>query len=191
MFVFVDIETGGLPVKGTTAGVPILELAVIITDAQLEEQDARSWIIHHPKQVLEAMDPWCVRVHGESGLTEECLEADHGLEEVERQMVDYYRPLLLPDGFPERPGKNSVYGVHPMCGSSVHFDRQFIQEQMPVFNELFHYRNTDVTTLRNLFAAWGADLAPCAKKEADHRALADIRDSVKALRFYRDAYITL
>lgn len=191
MFIFVDIETGGLPTWRPVGEIPILEVGVIVTDTDLNERLARSWVVHHPEEVLSDMSPWCVKVHGESGLTEASLASDHTLVEVERQLVETFKPVMLPDGFPERPGKDATYGIYPMCGSSIHFDRQFIQQQMPAFNELFHYRNLDVSTLRNLFDAWGQPTAPRTKKEPDHRVLADIRFTIQALRFYRDEYITL
>jgi oligoribonuclease len=188
MFVFLDLETGDLPTNRPCAEIPILEVGVIITDANLVELDAHAWVVHHSQEVLDAMDPWCVRVHGESGLTQESLEATKTLAEVEQEMLAYYRPIMLPEEI-TREGKNGRYGTLPMCGSSVHFDREFVQTQMPDFNALFHYRNIDVSSFRGAFEVWGHEMLP-REVSADHRVLGDLRSTINELAFYRESHIT-
>lgn len=180
MFVFVDIETGDLPTNRSIHEIPILEIGIVITDDNLQEQSARSWVVHHPKEVLDAMDEWCIRVHAESGLTQASLEATQTMEEVEEEICTLYQPLLKPD--PE-----ARLGLYCMGGSSVHFDRQFIQEKMPRLNSLFHFRNIDVSSMRETCKVWGLPILE-HEKDPDHRVLGDLRNTIRELSFFRDHY---
>lgn len=180
MFVFVDIETGGLPgVDGLVSEIPILEVGVVVVDQDLETVDIFSGIASHDEDTLKAMNEWCVDTHQASGLWDLCLISAVSLEEIDAHLEKRFAHLKAKK--------------LPMCGSSIHFDRQFIQAQMPKFNSIFHYRNLDVSSLR--CACEGFDLpthAGIPKPEGTgpaHRVLPDIEGSIRALSFYRQTYL--
>jgi oligoribonuclease len=118
------------------------------------------------------MDEWNTRTHTDSGLVRRCLESDVGLGEAEQRTLAFLREHV-----PE--------GVSPMCGNSICQDRRFLARLMPELEAFFHYRNLDVSTLKELARRWAPDVAAGFSKDSSHQALEDIRDSVEELRHYR------
>lgn len=170
--VWMDLEMTGLdPVRDT-----ILEIATIVTDSQLNTLAEGPVIaIRHEVEALEGMDPWCVEHHGQSGLTQRCLESRISLEEAETRTLAFIK-----DYCPERST--------PLCGNSIHQDRRFLARYMPRLNAYLHYRIVDVSSVKELVERWyPRDFAPFQKKKS-HLALEDIRESIAELAEYRKKY---
>ena len=167
--VWIDLEMTGLdPLRDT-----IIEIATIVTDAQLNEVAEGPVIaVATAKERLDAMDEWNTRTHGESGLMERCLNSRTDMAEAERLTLSF-----LSDYVPE--------GTSPMCGNSICQDRRFLARWMPGLEAWFHYRNLDVSTVKELARRWAPDIAEGLVKDSSHQALADIRDSIDELRYYR------
>jgi len=119
------------------------------------------------------MGEWCTRQHGQSGLTERVRQSKVGMAEAERQTLEFLRQHVPP-------------GASPMCGNSICQDRRFLARQMQELERFFHYRNLDVSTLKELVKRWAPGMASGFTKESTHLAMADIRDSVAELKFYRE-----
>ena len=167
--IWVDLEMTGLD----TANDHIIEIATIVTDQNLNELEAGpELVIRQPKSVMDAMDEWNTRQHGESGLTARVLDSRMSTREAEVLTLKFLRKFV-------RPGKS------PMCGNSICQDRRFMARLMPDLEAYFHYRNLDVSTLKILAQRWAPGIAAGFKKESSHRALDDIRDSIEELSFYR------
>lgn len=167
--VWIDMEMSGL--DPATCG--ILEIAVLVTDGDLNEiAEGPDLVIHQPDELLAAMDEWNTKHHGESGLTERVRRSKVTLADAQQQVLDFLRPLA--------PARKS-----PLCGNSVHQDRAFLARYMPDLEGYLHYRNIDVSTLKELVRRWYPDVPIPAKREA-HRALSDIRESITELRYYRE-----
>jgi oligoribonuclease len=167
--IWIDLEMTGLD----TSSDHIIEVATIVTDQDLNEIDAGpELVIRQTREVMEAMDDWNTRQHGESGLTERVLASRMSTREAEVLTLKFLRRYV-------RPGKS------PMCGNSICQDRRFMARLMPDLEAYFHYRNLDVSTLKILVQRWAPDIASGYTKTSSHRALEDIRDSIEELRFYR------
>ena len=167
--VWIDLEMSGLDTVRDT----ILEIALIVTDSELHElAEGPALAIHHPLEVLEAMDDWNTRHHTASGLWERVLVSGVSMAEAERRALDFLDEW-------------SLAGASPMCGNSICQDRRFLHRCMPRLEQFFHYRNLDVSTLKELALRWSPDVAAGVEKENRHEALADIRESVGELRHYR------
>jgi oligoribonuclease len=168
--VWIDMEMSGLD-PGTCR---ILEIATIVTDARLEIlAEGPDLVVHQPDTVLDAMDEWCTRHHGESGLTAQVRASAVSEAEAERQTLEFL-------------GRFTQAGASPLCGNSVHQDRRFIAHYMHGLDAFLHYRLVDVSTLKELARRWYPELKAPPKRET-HRALDDIRESIEELRFYRSA----
>jgi len=167
--IWIDLEMTGLdPLRDQ-----ILELAIIVTDAQLEALATAPVIaIHHPEAVLLGMDEWNTRTHSQSGLWQRVLDSDVDYATAEKRLLEFLRPLV-----PE--------ATSPMCGNSICQDRRFLARLMPRLEAHFHYRNLDVSTIKELARRWAPRLCSGLHKETRHEALADIRDSIDELRYYR------
>jgi oligoribonuclease len=171
--IWIDLEMTGLD----TANDHIIEIATIVTDENLNELEAGpELVIRQPRAVMDAMDKWNTRQHGESGLTARVLESRMSTREAEVLTLKFLRKHL-------RPGKS------PMCGNSICQDRRFMARLMPDLEAFFHYRNLDVSTLKILAQRWSPDVAAGYTKASSHRALDDIRDSIEELRHYRDQFL--
>ena len=123
--------------------------------------------------MMDAMDEWNTRQHGESGLTERVLASKTTAAEAEAATIEFLSQWV-------------EAGASPMCGNSICQDRRFLAREMPDLERYFHYRNLDVSTLKILAERWAPDVAAGFTKESTHRALADIRDSIAELAWYRD-----
>lgn len=155
----------------------IIEVAVVITNSQLETvAEAPVLVIHQPDTVLDAMDEWNRSTHGRSGLTEKVKASSLSEAQAEQHMLDF----LL---------QHVPKGVSPMCGNSICQDRRFLARWMPALESYFHYRNLDVSTLKELVKRWKPELAKGLSKHGKHEALADIYESIEELKYYREHFI--
>lgn len=167
--IWLDLEMTGLEPERDT----ILEIATIITDSDLEEVACGPvFAIRQEKQVLDAMDEWNTRHHTASGLVERVLSEGVSMEEAEQGTLGFL-------------AAHTDANSSPMCGNSICQDRRFLARYMPELCGWFHYRNLDVSTLKELSSRWSPDIAAGVSKENRHEALADIRESISELRYYR------
>ncbi|MDP4535090.1 oligoribonuclease [Alkalimonas collagenimarina] len=167
--IWLDLEMTGLNPKTDV----ILEIATIVTDSELNVlAEGPSLAIKQPDSVLDGMDPWCVKQHGQSGLTERCRTSSVSLAEAEQQTLAFLRQYV-------------AAGKSPMCGNSIGQDRRFLVEYAPELEAYFHYRNLDVSTVKELARRWAPDVLQQVKKQGSHLALDDIRDSIAELATYR------
>ena len=151
----------------------ILEIATLVTDSQLVElAEGPVLAIGHEKQVLESMDEWNTTHHTESGLVERVLKSPVTLRQAERQTLEFLAQW-------------TEAGSSPMCGNSICQDRRFLARLMPELCNWFHYRNLDVSSVKELCYRWAPEIATGFTKENRHRAISDIRESVEELRYYR------
>jgi oligoribonuclease len=169
--IWIDLEMTGL----NTSTDQIIEIATIVTDAHLNEiAQGPALVINQPREIMDGMDEWNTRQHGESGLTARVRESSLSMQDAEKQTIDFLEGHI-----------NA--GASPMCGNSICQDRRFLARQMPLLEAFFHYRNLDVSTLKILANSWAPELAKGFNKESGHRALADIRDSIAELIYYRQS----
>ncbi len=173
--VWIDLEMTGLDTVRDT----IIEIATLVTDNDLNEvAEGPVLAIHVSDEVLAAMDEWNTRQHTKSGLVERVRASRVSLEEAEQATLAFLKRYL-----PE--------GASPMCGNSICQDRRFLARQMPRLEAFFHYRNLDVSTLKELARRWAPEVAKAFKKDTRHRALDDIRESIAELRHYRQHLLRL
>jgi oligoribonuclease len=167
--IWIDLEMTGLDPDRDS----ILEIATLVTDAQLNELAVGpSLAIHHRPSVLEAMDEWNRTQHRKSGLWDRVLESRVSMAEAEESTLGFLAQWV-------------PAGASPMCGNSICQDRRFLYRWMPRLERWFHYRNLDVSTIKELARRWAPHVAEGVTKNSEHLALADIRDSVNELRHYR------
>jgi oligoribonuclease len=167
--VWIDLEMTGLDTDRDS----ILEIATVVTDSQLNVlADGPELAIAHPLATLEAMDDWNRNQHGKSGLWRRVLEEGVPMAEAEARTLAFLREWV-------------PAGASPMCGNSICQDRRFLHRQMPALEKHFHYRNLDVSTLKELARRWAPQVLSAVHKEAAHTALSDVRDSIVELRHYR------
>lgn len=171
--VWIDLEMTGLDPENDR----ILEIATVVTDKDLRVlAEGPVVVIHQPDKILAGMDEWNTVQHGDSGLITRVRESTDN--EAEAQA----RTLLFLNRYTE-PGKS------PMCGNSICQDRRFLARYMPRLERFFHYRNLDVSSLKELVMRWAPALEKGFSKEARHLALADIHESIKELEYYRANFI--
>ena len=167
--VWVDLEMTGLEPEHNT----ILEIATIVTDADLTVLAEGPVIaIHRPDAVLEAMDEWNRDHHGASGLIARVHASQHTVAAADAETLAFVRQYCTPRS-------------SPLCGNSVHHDRRFLVREMPQLVAFLHYRNIDVSTIKELVRRWYPADAQAPEKKHAHLALDDIRESIEELRFYR------
>lgn len=168
--IWIDLEMTGL----NTDRDYIIEIATVVTDGDLNVvAEGPSMAIHQSDEVLGGMDEWNTRQHGRSGLIERVRASCIDEREAERATLAFLRELVPP-------------GRSPMCGNSICQDRRFLARCMPELERYFHYRNLDVSTLKELARRWMPKVAGGFSKEATHLALADVHDSIRELRYYRE-----
>ena len=173
--VWIDLEMTGLDPDTEK----IIEIATIVTDASLEVlAEGPEIAIHQTAEVLAGMDEWNTEQHGRSGLTERALASTCGVEEAEERTLEFLGRYVPPQ-------------TSPMCGNSICLDRRFLHRCMPRLESFFHYRNLDVSTLKELCTRWAPEKARHLVKRAEHRAMQDVRGSIAELRFYRDTLLRL
>ena len=167
--IWIDLEMTGLKTDTDS----IIEIATVVTDSQLEVlAEGPVYAIRTPEAVLAGMDEWNTRQHGASGLVERIRTQGVAMEAAQAGTLEFLRQWV--------PG-----GISPMCGNSICQDRRFLARQMPQLERYFHYRNLDVSTLKELARRWSPQTSAQFTKAAAHLALADIHDSIRELRFYR------
>jgi oligoribonuclease len=173
--IWIDMEMSGLVPESER----ILEVAVIVTDSQLnivEQGDVL--VVHQPDSVLEDMDNWNKSTHKRSGLIDKVKASVYSEAQVERMMIDFL-------------SRHVPSGVSPMCGNSICQDRRFLARWMPGLEAFFHYRNLDVSTLKELVRRWKPEVYKGFSKEGKHEALADILESIEELKYYRRMVMTI
>lgn len=169
--IWIDLEMTGLD----TDNDQIIEIATVITDSQLNILDEGPVLaIHQDDSVIAAMDEWNTRQHTQSGLVKRVRESRYTVTDAEKQTLEFIREHV-----PER--------VSPMCGNSICQDRRFLHRLMPALENYFHYRNLDVSSVKEMVTRWYGSKA-AFNKEPTHLALDDIRDSIAELKFYREHY---
>mgnify|MGYP001591162222 CR=1 FL=1 len=173
--VWIDMEMTGLNPETDR----VIEVALVVTDAQLVTvAEAPVLVVHQPDSVLEGMDNWNKSTHARSGLIDKIRSSVLTEGEVEVRMLAFLARYV--------PTRTS-----PMCGNSICQDRRFLARWMPKLEAYFHYRNMDVSTLKELARRWKPELAKGLAKHGKHEALADIYESIEELKYYRDNFLKL
>ena len=173
--IWIDMEMTGLQPDSDR----IIEIALLVTDAQLVTiAEGPVLVVHQPDEVLEAMDTWNKSTHKKSGLIERVRASKMAEAEAERAAIRFLEQHV--------PANAS-----PMCGNSICQDRRFLARWMPRLEAHFHYRNLDVSTLKELVRRWKPELLKGFTKEGKHEAMADIVESIEELKFYRKSMMTI
>jgi len=172
--IWIDLEMTGLdPERGF-----ILEIATVVTDDQLElVAEGPNIAVNQPDEVLLFMEEWSMIHHKESGLLDRVKSSSCDCRSAEQETLEFLSPLCKK-------------GESPLCGNSVGQDRQFLKKHMPTLESFFHYRNIDVSTIKELVRRWYPSL-PLYKKQKTHLALSDIKESISELRYYRQKVFLL
>ncbi len=171
--IWIDLEMTGLDCDNDV----IIEIATIVTDKNLNIlAEGPVLAIYQSDETLAAMDDWNQKHHGQSGLVERIKASKVDEAEAERQTLDFLKQWV--------PAKKS-----PMCGNSICQDRRFLHRCMPELEQFFHYRNLDVSTLKELAARWAPDIQKGFNKKSAHLALDDIRESIDEMKYYREHFI--
>ena len=170
--VWIDMEMSGL----NTDTDKIIEIATVITDSQLEIiAQGPVLAVHQPDSVLNTMDEWNTRTHGGSGLTQRVRESTLSEADAERQTLDFIQ---------QHVAKNKS----PLCGNSICQDRRFLARGMPQLEAYLHYRNLDVSSIKELVRRWKPEIAPGFEKKNTHKSLDDILESIAELKYYREHF---
>lgn len=167
--IWIDLEMTGL-VPETDV---IIEIATLVTDAQLNVLAEGPVIaVHQSDTILSGMDDWNTRQHGKSGLTQRVRESHISSAQAEQQTISFLEKYV-------------PKGKSPICGNSICQDRRFLARHMPKLESYFHYRNLDVSTIKELTRRWAPEVMKLYTKESKHLAMDDIKDSIEELKFYR------
>ena len=173
--VWVDMEMSGLDPDTCR----ILEIAVVVTDSTLNAiSDGKVFAIFQEESHLETMDQWNQNTHTKTGLIERVKSSEINEETAEKEIIEFLN-------------KFCTARKSPLCGNSVHQDRRFMRKYMPTFESFFHYRNLDVSTLKELSKRWKPEIVKGFKKKGAHTALADILESIDELKYYRDNFLKI
>lgn len=167
--VWLDMEMTGLsPEKNV-----IIEVAIVITDSQLNVlAESPSYAINQPESELAKMDKWNIGTHTKSGLLERIKTDGVELDFAEKELIKLIKLYVNK-------------GISPLCGNTIHQDRKFLVKYMPLLEEYLHYRNIDVSTIKELARRWYPNIASNFTKHNKHEALADIHESIEELKYYR------
>jgi oligoribonuclease len=172
---WIDMEMSGLNPEGDR----VLEVAIVITDSQLNTvAEAPVKVVHQADDVLDRMDSWNKSMHKKTGLIDKVKASAQSEAEVEHELIAFLSQYI--------PANTS-----PMCGNSICQDRRFLARHMPKLEAFFHYRNLDVSTLKELAKRWKPGIMGGLSKQGKHEALADIYDSIEELKYYREKFLNL
>ncbi len=173
--IWLDLEMTGLEPKTDK----ILEIATVVTDSELNVLAEGPVIaIHQSDELLDNMDEWCTKQHGGSGLTARCKASQFSEQDAVEQTLAFLKQWV-------------PAGVSPMCGNSIGQDRRFMNIYMRELEDYFHYRNIDVSSIKELARRWRPELLEQIKKKSSHLALDDIKDSIMELKVYRNEFFKL
>ena len=165
--IWIDLEMTGLSQD------TIIEIATIVTDSDLNVlAEGPMLAINQPKAVMAAMDEWNTNQHGSSGLTQRVLDSDVTMRDAEKRTIEFLKEWV-------------PAGKSPICGNSIGQDRRFLARYMPELEAYFHYRNLDVSTIKELARRWAPAVLDGVQKQGAHLALDDIKDSIAELKYYR------
>lgn len=168
--VWIDMEMTGLEPETDV----VLEIATIVTDKDLNIiAEGPVLAIHQSDYVLDNMSQWCVEVHGKSGLTQRCKDSEVSIDKAVRLTIEFLEKYV-------------PQGSSPLCGNSIGQDRRFLVKYMPELEAFFHYRNIDVSTIKELVRRWQPELLDGVQKKGVHLALDDIRESIAEMVYYRN-----
>ena len=166
--IWIDLEMTGLDPERDF----ILEIATLVTDDQLEPvAEGPNIAVNQPDEILLFMEEWSMIHHRESGLLDRVKSSSFDCRSAEQETLEFLSPLCKK-------------GESPLCGNSVGQDRQFLKKHMPTLESFFHYRNIDVSTIKELVRRWYPSL-PLYKKQKTHLALSDVKESINELKYYR------
>jgi len=170
--VWIDLEMTGLEPDTDK----IIEIATIVTDSDLNIlEEGPQLVIHQSKAVMDNMNEWCIDHHGQSGLTERVLASNISCTQAEQLTIEFLKKWV-------------EKGASPLCGNSIGQDRRFLVRYMPELESYFHYRNIDVSSIKELGRRWAPDMVAAHKKTGAHLALDDIRDSISELQHYKEHF---
>lgn len=173
--IWLDLEMTGLEPETDV----VLEIATIITDSQLNIlAEGPVFAIHQPDETLDNMSEWCIEHHGKSGLTKRCRDSKVSLADATAKTIEFVEKYV-------------PKGVSPMCGNSIGQDRRFINKYMADFEDCFHYRNLDVSTVKELARRWKPEILDKVVKTGAHLALDDIRESIAELKVYQEHFFNI
>ncbi len=173
--IWIDLEMTGLDPMNDQ----IIEIATLVTDTHLNPLAEGPVIaVHQPDETLEGMDEWNTRQHGQSGLIERVRQSQYTAAQAEQETLAFLRQYV-------------IAGASPMCGNSICQDRRFMARLMPELEAFFHYRNLDVSALKELAKRWAPKLYQGFSKESSHLAMNDIKDSISELAYYRENFLCL
>ncbi|MEK6707435.1 MAG: oligoribonuclease [Pseudomonadota bacterium] len=171
--IWIDMEMSGL----SSDRDRIIEVALVVTDSQLNVvAEAPVLVVHQSDAVLDGMDNWNKSTHAKSGLIDKIKASTLTEAEVEARMLAFLQ-------------QHVPAGISPMCGNSICQDRRFLARSMPQLEAYFHYRNLDVSTLKELVKRWKPEIAAGLTKQSKHEALADIYDSIVEMKYYREHFL--
>lgn len=171
--IWIDMEMTGLLPESDG----IIEVAIVVTDAQLVAvAEAPVLVVHQADSVLDGMDAWNKSTHAKSGLIDKVKASALTEAQAEQKMIEFLK-------------EHVPAGTSPMCGNSICQDRRFLARGMPLLEAYFHYRNLDVSTLKELAKRWKPAIMPGIKKHGKHEALADIYESIEELKYYREHFL--
>jgi len=173
--VWIDLEMTGLDPEKER----IIEIATIVTDSQLNTiAEGPVIAVHQPDALLASMDEWCTRTHAKTGLTQRVKDSAIGEVEAARKTIKFLETHV------ER-------GCSPLCGNSIGQDRRFLVKYMPELERYFHYRNLDVSSIKEIARRWKPEILEGLSKKNTHLALDDIRESIEELQYYRETFFKL